>query len=243
MTRTLRIGRFSAQDGPPKSSSEAAGNRVQQPEPCRAVPLRATDVGGPGVCRAGRAGARQDSGVPEQGHRNEAAADDAVDPPVPPAGAIYNPATGVLAGRKSADGRLHDDYYFIAGLAASLRLAPEDMAQRVMDRMVAKMRELGFTDFGLGLPGNLIPVRREDYVESRQRYEGSTLEDVSDGFQNYENGGATACHAYCCIHGLYTLNRRADRERILFPPSACVRRGSVPGFRRKRQVQRLEAVG
>ena len=29
------------------------------------------------------------------------------------------------------------------------------------------------------------------------------LEDGSNGFQFYENGGATGCWAYCTIHALY----------------------------------------
>ncbi len=144
---------------------------------------------------------------------------------------FYNPATGVLAGWKSADGKLHDYYFtFVAGLAATMGLVPEDMANRVMDRMFAKMREVGYTNFRLGLPGNLIPIRREDYVDHAQWAGGSTKADGSDGFQYYENGGATACHLYWTIQGLYNLNRRADAERILFPVLGAFEDGDFQGL-------------
>ena len=39
-----------------------------------------------------------------------------------------------------------------------------------MDRLLAKMKEVGHTHFEYGLPGNLIPIRREDYVD--HGYEG-----------------------------------------------------------------------
>ena len=30
------------------------------------------------------------------------------------------------------------------------------------------MKEVGYTQFKYGLPGNLIPIRRDDYLEPRQ---------------------------------------------------------------------------
>lgn len=131
---------------------------------------------------------------------------------------FYNPATGVLAGWISADGKIHD-YYFtsVNGLAIASGLVPDEQANRIMDRMLAKMKQVGFTRFDLGLPGNLLPVRKEDYVEASHRFGGPSLADGSDGFQIYENGGATACHVYWTIQALYNLRRRADAEQMLFP--------------------------
>ena len=39
-----------------------------------------------------------------------------------------------------------------------------------MDRLLAKMKEVGYTNFALGLPGNLIPVARKDYVDLRRPF-------------------------------------------------------------------------
>ena len=124
----------------------------------------------------------------------------------------------MLAGWVSADGKKHD-YYFtsVNGLAITSGLVPVKQANSIMDRMLGKMNEAGFTRFELGLPGNLIPVRKEDYVDEHVRFGGSEKEDGSDGFQIYENGGATGCHVYWTIQALYNLGRKADAERILFP--------------------------
>ena len=71
--------------------------------------------------------------------------------------------------------------------------------------------------FDLGLPGNLIPIRREDYVDLNPRYGGPSKEDGSDGFQVFENGGASACFAYFTIQALRILGRNAQADAILFP--------------------------
>ena len=79
---------------------------------------------------------------------------------------FYDPATGVLAGWKSSDGQLHDYYFtFVNGMAITYGLVPRDQANAIMDRLLAKMKEVGFTHFEYGLPGNLIPVRRDDYLD------------------------------------------------------------------------------
>ena len=88
---------------------------------------------------------------------------------------FYNPATGVLAGWKSADGKLHDYYFtFVNGVAITYGLIPRDKANPIMDRLLAKMKEVGYTHFEYGLPGNLIPIRRDDYLEARQEWGGGT---------------------------------------------------------------------
>ena len=74
-----------------------------------------------------------------------------------------------------------------------------------MDRLLAKMKEVGYTNFSLGLPGNLVPVARKDYVHHDLRFGGGAKADNSDGFQIYENGGATACFAYFTLAALYDL--------------------------------------
>ena len=87
-----------------------------------------------------------------------------------------------------------------------------------MDRLLAKMKQVGYTRFDLGLPGNLIPIAKKDYVTGAiHRYGGAVKEDGSDGFQIYENGGATACFAYFTLAALYDLGRREEADRILFP--------------------------
>ncbi len=133
---------------------------------------------------------------------------------------FYDPQTGVLAGWKSADGKLHDYWFtFVNGMAISFGLVEDKQANAIMDALLHKMDEVGYTHFELGLPGNLIPIRKEDYRPSPgdKRWGAPSLDDGSDGFQIYENGGATACHTYWTIHALYKLKRTSDARRIFYP--------------------------
>jgi len=146
------------------------------------------------------------------------------------ADAFYNPATGVLAGWRSADGQLHDYYFlFVNGIAICYDLVPRPMANAIMDRLLAKMQEVGYTRFDLGLPGNLVCVPRQDYVHLDRRWGGGEREDNADGFQIYENGGATACFAYFTLAALYKLDRRQEAESILFPLLEALERGGFSG--------------
>jgi hypothetical protein len=131
---------------------------------------------------------------------------------------FYNPATGVLAGWKSADGKLHDYYFtFVNGMAITYGLVPRERANPIMDRLLAKMKAVGYTHFEYGLPGNLIPVRREDYVDLAKSAGGPEKEDGSDGFQIYENGAASGNFAYYTLEALYRLGRRPEADAMLFP--------------------------
>jgi hypothetical protein len=143
---------------------------------------------------------------------------------------FYNPATGVLAGWKSADGRLHDYYFlFVNGAAVTYGVVTAEQGNRIWDVLLAKMKEVGYRRFDLGLPGNLIPIRREDYTDLEKRWGGPELEDGSDAFQIYENGGATACFAWFTLQALYTLGRRADGDAILFPMLKAFEDGGFQG--------------
>jgi hypothetical protein len=95
------------------------------------------------------------------------------------------------------------------------------------------MEEVGYTNFSLGLPGNLIPVRRGDYVLQHtppEMFDEPQHEDGSDGFQFYENGGATGCRAYFTIKALYKLDRVQDARRIFYSMLRGYARGDFQGF-------------
>jgi len=143
---------------------------------------------------------------------------------------FYDPATGVLAGWKSADGKLHDYYFlFVNGMAVTYGLVTREQGNAIWDKLLAKMNAVGYTRFDLGLPGNLIPVRREDYVDLRHQFGGPEKEDGSDGFQIYENGGATACYAYYTIQALKDLGRDKEADAILFPMLKAFEDGGFQG--------------
>ena len=143
---------------------------------------------------------------------------------------FYNPETGVLAGWKSTDGQLHDYYFtFVNSIAISYGLIDEEQGNRVMDTLLSKMESVGFTDFSLGLPGNLIPVKKGDYTAFDHRWGGPSLEDGTDGFQIYENGGATACYSYFMVDALRKLKRNSDADKILHPILKSISEGNFSG--------------
>ena len=55
-------------------------------------------------------------------------------------------------------------------------------------------------------------------------------EDGSDGFQIYENGGATACMAYYTLAALYQMGRRQDADAMMFPMLKGFEEGGFQGF-------------
>jgi hypothetical protein len=147
---------------------------------------------------------------------------------------FLNPATGVLAGWKSADGQLHDYWFtFVQGVAITYGLVDDKIANAIMDRLLAKMKSVGYTNFSLGLPGNLVPVKKGDYALGKSppgQFGIPQLDDGSDGFQFYENGGATGCWAYFTIKALYKLGRVQDAQRILDPMLESYKSGDFQGF-------------
>jgi hypothetical protein len=144
---------------------------------------------------------------------------------------FYDPATGVLAGWKSADGKLHDYYFtFVNGVAVTYGVVTPEQGNQIFDKLLAKMKEVGYTHFNLGLPGNLIPVRRDDYVVRQRDSGGSDKADGSGGFPFYENGGATACYAYFTIQALRDLGRDKEADAILFPMLKAFEEGGFQGY-------------
>jgi hypothetical protein len=99
-----------------------------------------------------------------------------------------------------------------------------------MDRLLAKMKAVGYHRFDLGLPGNLTAIPRKDYVDLQHRWGAGQEEDGSDGFQIYQNGGASACFAYFTLAALYDLGRREEADRILFPMLDALEKGKFQGF-------------
>lgn len=133
---------------------------------------------------------------------------------------FFDPATGVLGGWRSADGHLHDYYFlWVNGIAIHYGLVERRQANAIMDALMAKMREVGYHNFSLGLPGNLVSVALKDCADMPGviRWGCGYRPDNADGFQHYENGGATAALAFFTIAALYDLGRKTEADAILFP--------------------------
>jgi hypothetical protein len=152
---------------------------------------------------------------------------------------LFNPETGLFAGWKSADGQLHDYWFlFLNSLAIAYGLVGEPLANDIMDRLLRKLDEAGLRDFRIGLPGNLIPVRRGDYCdedcggnpEIARRFGVPQLEDGSDSYQYYENGGASLRFALFTLKALYRLGRVEEARKILGPMLEGYKDGDYQGF-------------
>jgi hypothetical protein len=145
---------------------------------------------------------------------------------------FYDPATGVLGGWRSADGQLHGYYFlWVNGIAIHYGLVPKHEANAIMDKLMAKMKAVGYDKFNMGLPGNLISVPLKDYVEQSGKvyWGGGVRADNADGFQNYENGGATGCFVFWTLAALYDLGRKEEADRILFAMLEEYGRGGFEG--------------
>jgi hypothetical protein len=70
---------------------------------------------------------------------------------------------------------------------------------------------------------------RRDYVDHDPHFGGGTKEDNSDGFQRYENGGATGCYAYFTLAALYDLGRIEEADKMLFPMLEAFAKGAFQG--------------
>lgn len=137
--------------------------------------------------------------------------------------AFFNNKTNVLAGWKSKDGELHDYYFmFVNSIAVCYGLLTREQSAQIMKTMLQKMKDVGYTDFRVGLPGNLISIADNDYAHHDPRW-------GYQRFQVYENGGASGCYAYFTLQALYDTGLKKDAERILFPMLESFRDGGFEG--------------
>jgi hypothetical protein len=143
---------------------------------------------------------------------------------------FYNPETGVLAGWKSKDGKLHDYYFLVVNsMAVYYGLVPENKLKDVMTALWNKMQEAGYNDFTLGIPGNLVSVRREDYTAHDPRWGGGEKEDGSDAFQRYENGGASINWSYFVLKAFKKAGLEDQLQQITKGILAGIDAGSFQG--------------
>jgi len=138
---------------------------------------------------------------------------------------FYNPKSGLYAGWKSEDGRLHDyAFTFISGMATYLDVIPQRQAKKVLRKLLKLMRQAGY-DFVYGVPGNAIEVAREDRIGW----------DEMCRWGRYENGGLSGQTAYHFLQALYHVGMREEADDILFKMLATFERdythsGINPGY-------------
>jgi hypothetical protein len=154
---------------------------------------------------------------------------------------FFNPATGVLAGWKSPDGKLHDYMFpWANGFAIYQGLVPKEQSKAILQTMLAKMQSIGFDSYQYGLPTNLIPMRPADYFPKTS---GAPKQaDGKDSWQVYMNGGATPPYEYYFIQALYQTGLADDAERLLWPLMQSYEKGTfnagieLPGQKQRNPV-------
>jgi hypothetical protein len=154
---------------------------------------------------------------------------------------FFNPATGVLAGWKSPDGKLHDYMFpWVNGFAIYEGLVPAEKGKAMLQTMLAKMESIGFHSFQYGLPTNLIPMSPADYIPHTSG--APKRPDGKDTWQVYMNGGATSPYEYYFIQALYKNGLKDDAERLLWPLMQSYEKGTfnagieLPGQQQRNPV-------
>lgn len=154
---------------------------------------------------------------------------------------FFDPATGVLAGWKSPDGKLHDYMFpWVNGFAIYQGLVPSKQAKSILKTMLVKMQSIGFHSFQLGLPTNLIPMSPADYFPHTSG--APTQANGMDTWQIYMNGGATPPYEYYFIQALYQNGLREDAEHLLWPLMQSYEKGTfnagieLPGQKQRNPV-------
>jgi hypothetical protein len=140
---------------------------------------------------------------------------------------FFNPQTGWLGWWRSADGELHDYAApTVNGLAIEYGLVEAVQGREILARLRAKMQEVGFSRFDLGIPTTLIPIHRGDYLLP-DAAGCPKREDGSDTFGFYMNGGISAGQALHFIMAHYVVGERQEADKIL---RAMLARQSQGGF-------------
>lgn len=151
---------------------------------------------------------------------------------------FYNPKTGVLAGWRTKDGKLHDYMFpWVNGFAICQGLVPQEKAKPILQVLLDKMESIGFHSYQLGLPTNLIPLSPADYIPNLS---GSPKqEDGMDTWQIYMNGGATPAYEYYFIQALYRTGQYKTAERLLWALMKSYEKGTFNcGIQLRGQKQR-----
>jgi hypothetical protein len=151
---------------------------------------------------------------------------------------FYNPETRVLAGWRSEDGKLHDYMFpWVNGFAICQGLVPPEEATPILHVLLAKLDNIGFHSYPLGLPTNLLPISPADYAP---RTSGAPKQaDGMDTWQVYMNGGATPALEYYVIQALYHAGQYDAAERLLWPLMESYEKGTFnAGIQLPKQKQR-----
>lgn len=111
---------------------------------------------------------------------------------------FFNPETGWLGWWRSRDGVLHD-YASppLTGMAVMHGLITPEQGRPMLEKLWAKIDEVGFRRFDLGVPTTLIPFKPGDYHFGP----GGDRTVAAHQFQHFLNGGCTVSDTFFFLTG------------------------------------------
>lgn len=126
----------------------------------------------------------------------------------------------------SRDGQVHD--YLAPSLtcsAISYGLIDHQQGKRSLKRLRDTLTELGFKRYDLGMPMNLFPIRRLDYMLGKNVPGAPQRDDGTDTFGLYLNGGIATGDALRFITAHYDMREKEYADSILDQMLARIPKG------------------
>jgi alpha-L-rhamnosidase-like protein len=141
---------------------------------------------------------------------------------------LLSPENGWFVSWVSEDGQTHDYCHtFVNGMAVAYGIVDPVQGKEILSRVVAKSKSIGFTNWHLGVPANLIPCRREDMIGPRIGLDGQPVyihytppwpdeltEEKAFGYR-YPNGTIHPTLVWPYLLGLQVAGLDEEADRIL----------------------------
>ncbi len=141
---------------------------------------------------------------------------------------LLSPENGWFVSWISEDGRTHDYCHtFVNGIAVAYGIVDPVQGKEILSRVVAQSKSIGFTNWHLGVPGNLIPCRKEDMIGPRVGLDGQPVyshyvppwpdeltEEKAFGYR-YPNGTIHPTLVWPYLLGLQVAGLDEESDRIL----------------------------
>ena len=99
-------------------------------------------------------------------------------------------------------------------MAIEYGLVEPAQGREILARLWAKIEQVGFKRFDLGIPPMLVPVRRSDYLHP-DAIGIPQKEDGTDTFGHYMNGGITAGHVLHFLAAHYVVGQPEKADKVL----------------------------
>lgn len=103
----------------------------------------------------------------------------------------------------------------INGISICFGLVDAERGRDILARLTAKIAEIGFERFELGVPITLVPVRRGEYLVGDIVFGMPLQDDGLDTFGYYLNGGCMVSDAVFFITALHIVGDGEFGDRIL----------------------------